>query len=302
MWGVFALCLAGMLIWFALRRRSALKAAVKAAALAAKEGGEQGKEGENGEVATADCASTSGPSLEVGRQEAGAGAAESERQRRDHLAEGRGDSKGGVDEDDQKKLEDPKAKGKRGVRAWWRAAGRRWDAWWAGKTLRRCVFLLRFAWLLVDVALDIRVTVWLFGDGARTEGAVCAAFLALAQAAVALVAFANVVPLLLGSLCSVLVLAPAMLLVMPVLAPVLAVWNVWNPDIPMVFWRWVRKPSQAGFEGRGLTRRLGFELRSEFGEWRGERGPPEREREREFNSLISHRCLVSGTWSCLSLP
>ena len=72
------------------------------------------------------------------------------------------------------------------------------------------MFLLRFAWLLVDVALDIRVTVWLFHDGSRTEGAVCAAFMALAQAAIALVAFANVVPLLLGSLCSMLALSPVM--------------------------------------------------------------------------------------------
>lgn len=115
---------------------------------------------------------------------------------------------------------------------WWGVS-----ALWKRRSVRRAVFLCRFAWLLADFSLDISLTVWLFANGEGNSGVVCAVFIGLAQVAITLVAFFNLVPLLFGSICGLLLMSPIMLAIMPVLAPIMAVWNAINPDIPLVFWR-----------------------------------------------------------------
>ena len=62
-----------------------------------------------------------------------------------------------------------------------------------------------------------------------------------AQVAVALAVYVNLVPLFFSSLGQLILLSPPLLAVMPLLAPVMAVWNAFNPDVPLVFWRWVGK-------------------------------------------------------------
>ena len=51
--------------------------------------------------------------------------------------------------------------------------------------------------------------------------------------------FITLVPNMFSSCCSFLLLSPLLLLLTPGLGPVLAVWNIVNPDIPIVFWRYV---------------------------------------------------------------
>ena len=67
------------------------------------------------------------------------------------------------------------------------------------------------------------------------------------KVAVALAVYVNLVPLFFSSLGQLILLSPPLLAVMPLLAPVMAVWNAFNPDVPLVFWRWVGKC------GRGLA-------------------------------------------------
>lgn len=108
---------------------------------------------------------------------------------------------------------------------------------WSKKWFRRAVFLARLGYLAADVALDIRVAVWLYNDGARAEAIVCTLFLALSQFVVAVGVFVGLLSRTFNSVCSALVLSPLLLAVTPVVAPVLALWNMVNPDIPLVFWR-----------------------------------------------------------------
>ena len=51
--------------------------------------------------------------------------------------------------------------------------------------------------------------------------------------------YCTFVPLLFGSLFKLVFASPLMLAAAPVMAPLLAVWNVFNPEVPLVFWRWV---------------------------------------------------------------
>ena len=113
---------------------------------------------------------------------------------------------------------------------WWGAS-----ALWKRRSIRRAVFLCRFAWLLADFSLDISLTVWLFANDEGNSGVVCAVFIGLAQVAITLVAFFNLVPLLFGSICGLLLMSPIMLAIMPVLAPIMAVWNAINPGMQSTY-------------------------------------------------------------------
>lgn len=110
---------------------------------------------------------------------------------------------------------------------------------WARRWLRRATLLLRVSLLLADVALDIAVTVWLYSDGDTSAAIACTVFLVLPQAALSAALFASLAPNLFGSRAVAALFAPAMLVLLPVIGPVLAVANVRNPDVPLVFWRWV---------------------------------------------------------------
>eukprot|EP00798_Chlamydomonas_sp_ICE-L_P013180 gene13180-30666_t len=113
------------------------------------------------------------------------------------------------------------------------------DTYWPKTWVRRCIFIARLTILIVDSALDISVAVWLANDGSRTESIVCIVFLALAQLSVTLGVFCTFVPILFGSMFKMVVLSPIMLALTPVVSPFLAVWNVWDPDVPLVFWRYL---------------------------------------------------------------
>ena len=68
-----------------------------------------------------------------------------------------------------------------GSRSWVSSAWAALGLWWGRRWVRRTVFLARFAWLLVDVALDIRVAVWLSEDGEKVAAIICAVCIGLAQ-------------------------------------------------------------------------------------------------------------------------
>ncbi|KAJ9524490.1 hypothetical protein QJQ45_019543 [Haematococcus lacustris] len=118
-------------------------------------------------------------------------------------------------------------------------AGHWWAQLWQRPGSRRLVFLLRLLLLAADLALDVRVTTWLAADGAVQEAAVCAAFIALPQVVVAVTVFASILLPSFKSACAGLLAGPLLLAATPLLAPLLALWNVINPDSPLVFWRYL---------------------------------------------------------------
>ena len=201
-------------------------------------------------------------------------------------------------------------------RGLWATAGGALQRLWGKRWFRRLVLLVRVAYLVADVALDVAVTVWLYSDGASSSSAVCLAFIVITQvrpasgmggvgsagggrglaltqdktlgmcacgrrqAASAARLMGTVVPgsqawphsltmlscyildlwisvctssllqgvigiALLASLSHhffasrtlVLLLSPLLLVLMPVVGPVLAVANIRNSDVPLVFWR-----------------------------------------------------------------
>lgn len=110
---------------------------------------------------------------------------------------------------------------------------------WSHRWLRRLTLLLRVGFLIADVALDIRVAVWLYVDGDSAAAAACTAFIVAAQGVVAVAVFASLAPNLFGGWLATAAFAPLMVVAMPVVGPILAVANVRNPDVPLVFWRYL---------------------------------------------------------------
>lgn len=108
---------------------------------------------------------------------------------------------------------------------------------WNKRWVRRLVLLLRLGYLLADVGLDIWVVVWLFRDGDVSSAGVCLAFLLLTQAAVAVAVLVSLFGHFFSSKAFALAVSPLLVPFMPVVAPVLAVANIRNPDVPLVFWR-----------------------------------------------------------------
>lgn len=119
------------------------------------------------------------------------------------------------------------------ARGWWGRA-------WRQPGVRRAAACARTAVLLADIAMDIRVLVWLFAEGWSREAGACVAFIAIPQAIVALTIFINLFLRHFTSCCALLFLGPPLLAVTPLLGPALAAWHLVNPDSPLVTWRYVQ--------------------------------------------------------------
>ncbi|KXZ54819.1 hypothetical protein GPECTOR_4g890 [Gonium pectorale] len=113
------------------------------------------------------------------------------------------------------------------------------DRLWARRWVRRVALLTRVCYLAADVALDIRVTVWLFADGDASASAVCLAFIVVTQAAVSAALWGSLAHHLFSSKLMVAAVYPVLLAVGPALGPLLAFANIRNPDVPIVFWRYL---------------------------------------------------------------
>ncbi|EFJ48485.1 hypothetical protein VOLCADRAFT_90760 [Volvox carteri f. nagariensis] len=110
---------------------------------------------------------------------------------------------------------------------------------WRKRWVRRVTLLARVGYLAADVALDIRVIVWLFNDGDGSYAAVCLAFLVATQAVISAAVVASMSHHLFSSRLVVALLSPLLVVLGPVLGPVLALANIRSSDVPLVFWRYL---------------------------------------------------------------
>ncbi|GIL55033.1 hypothetical protein Vafri_10685 [Volvox africanus] len=110
---------------------------------------------------------------------------------------------------------------------------------WRKRWVRRVTLLARIGYLAADIALDIRMTVWLFNYGDTSSAAVCLAFLVATQAAISAAVVASLAHHFFSSRLMVAFLSPLLLAMGPVVGPVLAVANIRNSDVPLVFWRYL---------------------------------------------------------------
>ncbi|GFR50385.1 hypothetical protein Agub_g12600 [Astrephomene gubernaculifera] len=110
---------------------------------------------------------------------------------------------------------------------------------WGRRWVRRLALLVRVGYLAADVALDVRVAAWLWSDGDGSAAAVCLAFILVTQAAVSAALLASVWHHLFSSRLLVALLSPLLVAVGPLVGPVLAVANIKNSDVPLVFWRYL---------------------------------------------------------------
>eukprot|EP00198_Chlamydomonas_reinhardtii_P010810 XP_001700147.1 predicted protein [Chlamydomonas reinhardtii] len=124
-------------------------------------------------------------------------------------------------------------------RGLWATAGGALQRLWGKRWFRRLVLLVRVAYLVADVALDVAVTVWLYSDGASSSSAVCLAFIVITQGVIGIALLASLSHHFFASRTLVLLLSPLLLVLMPVVGPVLAVANIRNSDVPLVFWRYL---------------------------------------------------------------
>ncbi|KAG2490871.1 hypothetical protein HYH03_010789 [Edaphochlamys debaryana] len=113
------------------------------------------------------------------------------------------------------------------------------DRAWSHRWVRRLTMLVRASYIAADVALDIAVIVWLFDDPDTSSAAVCLAFLLATQVAVSVALLASVWRHFFSSKLFVVVLSPLLVALGPVVGPVLAVANIRNSDVPVVFWRYL---------------------------------------------------------------
>ncbi|GIL82822.1 hypothetical protein Vretimale_8191 [Volvox reticuliferus] len=110
---------------------------------------------------------------------------------------------------------------------------------WRKRWVRRVTLLARIGYLAADIALDIRVTVWLFNDGDSSSAAVCLAFLVATHVVISAAVVASLAHHFFSSRLLVAFLSPLLLAMGPIVGPVLAVANIRNSDVPLVFWRYL---------------------------------------------------------------
>ncbi|KAG2434932.1 hypothetical protein HYH02_012130 [Chlamydomonas schloesseri] len=110
---------------------------------------------------------------------------------------------------------------------------------WGKRWFRRLVLLARVAYLVADLGLDVAVTIWLYSDGASSSSAVCLAFIVITQGVIGIALLVSLSHHFFASRTLVLLLSPLLLVMMPVVGPVLAVANIRNSDVPLVFWRYL---------------------------------------------------------------
>ncbi|KAG2434825.1 hypothetical protein HXX76_007710 [Chlamydomonas incerta] len=121
----------------------------------------------------------------------------------------------------------------------WATAGGALRRLWGKRWFRRLVLLVRVAYLVADLGLDVAVTVWLYSDGASSSSAVCLAFIVITQGVVGIALLVSLSHHFFASRTLVLLLSPVLLVLMPVVGPVLAIANIRNSDVPLVFWRYL---------------------------------------------------------------